>query len=208
MTERRGPSQICRKMHVLPNENRKTRMRRIALDVETTGITLNDGHRIIEIACLEIVSDGCQPLRFYTKLNPEREIDPSATAAHGYTRQLLNDAPLFTEVAPALLSFIKGAELVIHNAPFDIGFLNAELRQARLPSIDSVCDVTDTYLIARDLHPGQINNLNALCDRYGVPKGPKPTGAQQDVEKVAQIYLMMTGKSENVWAVPAKTAKG
>ena len=141
-------------------------MRQVVLDTETTGLDPKQGHRIIEVAAIELDGRKVSGRTFHRYINPEREIDEGAAAVHGLTLDRLQDEPKFIEIAPALLEFIAGAELIIHNAPFDMGFLNAELALAGLPKLDN--QVLDTLKVAKDLHPGKKNNLNALCDRYQI----------------------------------------
>ena len=170
-------------------------MRQIVLDTETTGLNVKDGHRIIEIACLEVVTGRYKPKRYHTRVNPQREIESGATKVHGFTSRDLVGAPVFSAVAADLLEFIDGAELLIHNAQFDVAFLDAELDRMGLRGIEAVCTFTDTLAIARQLHPGQNNSIDALCKRYGIAPNPQPSCVQQDVELVARIYLAMTGKT-------------
>ena len=145
-------------------------MRQIVLDVETTGLEASAGHRIVEIGCVELLNRRPTGQRFHRYLNPEREIDAGALAVHGIELARLLQAPKFADIAADLLAFVEGAELIIHNAPFDVGFLDAEL--ARLPgdtrTVTQLCRVLDTLALARSLHPGQRNSLDALCKRYSV----------------------------------------
>jgi DNA polymerase III subunit epsilon len=144
-------------------------MRQIVLDVETTGLEASAGHRIIEIGCVEILNRRPTGQRFHRFLNPEREIDAGAQAVHGIDLARLAQAPKFSEIAVELIAFIEGAELIIHNAPFDVGFLDAEFaRLSESRTIAQVCKVLDTLALARSLHPGQRNSLDALCKRYSV----------------------------------------
>ena len=166
-------------------------MRRVVLDTETTGLDPKQGHRIIEVAAIELDGRKVSSRTFHRYLNPEREIDEGAAAVHGLTLDRLQDEPKFAEVAPALLEFIAGAELIIHNAPFDIGFLNAELTLAGLPLLDN--SVIDTLKVAKELHPGKKNNLDALCDRYQIDNSHRTLhGALLDTELLAEVYLGMT----------------
>jgi DNA polymerase III subunit epsilon len=171
-------------------------MRQIVLDTETTGLETSAGHRIIEIGCVEILNRRPTGQKFHRYLNPEREIDAGALAVHGIDMSRLRTAPRFAEVADELLAFIAGAELIIHNAPFDVGFLDAEL--ARLPgdprSIANLCRVLDTLTLARKLHPGQRNSLDALCKRYSVDNTKRELhGALLDAGILVDVYLAMTG---------------
>ena len=145
-------------------------LRQIILDTETTGLSPNHGHRLIEIGCLEMVNRRMTKRRFHYYINPQRAIDEGAVKVHGITQEFLKDKPTFDVIAEELFSFLEGAELIIHNAPFDLSFLNAEfsrVNQSRVP-ITQFCSVIDTLVIARREHPGQQNTLDALCRRYGV----------------------------------------
>jgi DNA polymerase-3 subunit epsilon len=171
-------------------------MRQIVLDTETTGLDLSLGHRVIEIGCVELQNRRHTGRTFHRYLNPEREIDEGALAVHGISRAELDDQPLFGAVAHELMDFIGGAELVIHNAAFDVAFLDAEL--ARLPGetrqLAQVCQVLDTLSLARELHPGQRNSLDALCKRYDVDNSRRELhGALLDARILADVYLAMTG---------------
>jgi len=169
-------------------------MRQIVLDTETTGLDPKQGHRIIELAAIELCNRRVSERRFHRYLNPEREIDAGAAEVHGLTLERLQEEPKFAEIAPALLEFISGAELIIHNAPFDVGFLNKELELAGLPALGAHCpSIIDTLKLAKDLHPGKKNNLNALCDRYQVDNSHRTMhGALLDTELLAEVYLAMT----------------
>ena len=171
-------------------------MRQIVLDTETTGLEPELGHRIIEIGCVEIVNRRVSGRTFHRYLNPERAIDEGAMAVHGIKRADLDDKPKFAEVAEELIGFIADAELVIHNAAFDVAFLDAEL--ARLSgagrTVATLCRVLDTLALARSMHPGQRNNLDALCKRYGVDNSHRDLhGALLDAQILADVYLAMTG---------------
>jgi DNA polymerase-3 subunit epsilon len=171
-------------------------MRQIILDTETTGLEVSQGHRVIEIGCLELKDRRATGRTFHRYLCPDREVDPGALAVHGITNEFLATQPRFAEVAAEFLEFVEGAELVIHNAPFDVGFLDAEL--ARVPPLarrlGEVCQVLDTLLLARQLHPGQRNSLDALCKRYGVDNSRRDfPGALLDARILADVYLAMTG---------------
>lgn len=172
-------------------------MRKVVLDTETTGLDPRQGHRIIEVAAIEMQGRKVSKRTFHRYINPEREIDEGAAAVHGLTLDRLLDEPKFAEVAPALLEFIAGAELIIHNAPFDIGFLNAELALAELPPLSN--QVIDTLKVAKELHPGKKNNLNALCDRYQIDNSHRTLhGALLDTELLAEVYLAMTRGQESL----------
>ena len=170
-------------------------MRQIVLDTETTGLEPALGHRIIEIGCVELLSRRVTGRTFHRYLNPERDIDEGALAVHGISRDDLAGKPRFAEVADELLAFIDGCELIIHNAEFDIAFLDAELRLAgRVLAMAEVCRVLDTLALAREMHPGQRNNLDALCKRYNVDNSRRELhGALLDARILADVYLAMTG---------------
>ena len=170
-------------------------MRQIVLDTETTGLEPDQGHRIIEIGGVELVNRRRTGRTFHRYLNPERQIDAAAHDVHGISSDFLADKPLFSEVARELLDFIGDVELVIHNAAFDVGFLNYELSTAGHEGrVDDYCTVLDTLLMARRLHPGQRNSLDALCKRYGVDNSDRELhGALLDARILADVYLAMTG---------------
>jgi len=169
-------------------------MRQIVLDTETTGIDPKSGHRIVELACIELIDRKKTGRHFHRYTNPEREVDAGAAEVHGLTLGRLQGEPKFAEIAPALLEFISGAELIIHNAPFDVGFLNKELELAGLPALADHCPIIiDTLKLAKILHPGMKNNLNALCERYQIDYSNRTThGALLDTELLADVYLVMT----------------
>ena len=171
-------------------------MRQIVLDTETTGLEPSDGHRIIEIGCVELNERRPTGNNLHRYLQPDREIDPAAVAVHGITNEFLADKPRFADVADELIAYLRGAELIIHNAPFDVGFLNHELKRWRksAPSIEDICQVTDSLTMARALHPGQRNSLDALCKRYEVDNTHRELhGALLDAGILAEVYLAMTG---------------
>lgn len=176
-------------------------MRQVVLDTETTGLESGDGHRIIEVGAIEIVNRRLTGRTYHQYLNPEREIDAAAVEIHGITNAMLEDKPRFAEIAEQLLDFIDGSELIIHNAPFDVGFLNAELGKTvsqghALPivRIEECCTVLDTLKLARSLHPGQKNSLDALCKRYSIDNSHRVQhGALLDAEILVDVYLAMTG---------------
>jgi DNA polymerase-3 subunit epsilon len=170
--------------------------RQIVLDTETTGLEPGEGHRIIEIGCVEVVNRRLTGNTYHQYLQPDRVIDTGAIEVHGITNEFLADKPRFVDVAEEFMDFIRGAELIIHNAPFDVGFINAEL--ARLDGdwgkLDGYCTILDTLVMARRLHPGQKNNLDALCKRYEVDNSNRELhGALLDSEILADVYLAMTG---------------
>jgi DNA polymerase-3 subunit epsilon len=166
-------------------------MRKIALDTETTGLDPRQGHRIIELAAIELDGRKVSLRRFHRYLNPEREIDAGAVAIHGLTYERLQDEPRFSDIAAGFLEFIAGAELIIHNAPFDVGFLNHELELLGLPPLQNT--VTDTLKLAREMHPGKKNSLDALCSRYEIDNAHRSLhGALLDTELLAEVYFAMT----------------
>lgn len=170
--------------------------RQVILDTETTGISTADDHRIIEIGCVEMVNRKLTGKTFHQYINPEREIDAGAFEVHGISQEFLADKPVFADIAEDFIQFIAGAELIIHNAPFDVGFLDHEL--AKLPDesrrVKTLSTVLDTLKLARDKHPGQKNNLDALCKRYDVDNSNRELhGALLDAEILADVYLAMTG---------------
>jgi DNA polymerase-3 subunit epsilon len=169
-------------------------MRKIVLDTETTGLSPDDGHRIVELAAIEIIDSKITFRRYHRYINPEREIDAGAEAVHGLSLERLQNESKFAEVAPDLIEFISGAELIIHNAPFDVGFLNSEFEKDGLPPVESICKkVTDTLLMARKQNPGEKNSLDALCKRYGIDYSNRTShGALLDAELLAEVYLEMT----------------
>jgi len=175
-------------------------MRQVVLDTETTGLEVEQQHRIIEIGCVELLNRRLTGRRFHRYLNPERDIDEGALEVHGLTREQLAKEPTFAEVHAELLEFVRDAELIIHNAPFDVAFLNAELArlggEGERPSrrITDDCRVLDTLALARQMHPGQRNNLDALCRRYSVDNSHREYhGALLDARILAEVYLAMTG---------------
>jgi len=173
--------------------------RQIVLDTETTGLDPAQGHRVIEIGALEILNRRITGATFHQYLNPERDIDAGALAVHGLSREFLADKPRFADVSAEFLDFVRDAELVIHNAPFDIGFLNAELATLKDGPMKRYCAVLDTLKLAKQLHPGQKNNLDALCRRYFVDNtGRSYHGALLDAQLLAEVYLAMTRGQETL----------
>jgi DNA polymerase-3 subunit epsilon len=170
-------------------------MRQVVLDTETTGLEVDRQHRIIEIGCLELNNRRLTGRSFHRYVNPERDIEQGALAVHGLTREQLAKEPTFAEIHAELLDFVRDAELIIHNAPFDIAFLNAELaRLGGAPPITDLCTVLDTLALARQTHPGQRNSLDALCKRYSVDNSHREYhGALLDARLLAEVYLAMTG---------------
>ncbi len=174
--------------------------RLVVLDTETTGLEASQGHRIVEVAAVELMGRHLTGRHFQRYLNPERDIDPAAQEVHGLSREFLSDKPCFDEVADELLEFLRDATLVIHNAAFDIGFLDHELRRCVRPPLADVAGPTiDTLLMARDLHPGKRNSLDALCERYGIDNSRRTYhGALLDTELLAEVYLAMTRGQESL----------
>jgi len=170
-------------------------MRQIVLDTETTGIDPAEGHRIIEIGCVELMERQLTGRNYHVYINPDREVEAEAITVHGITNEFLADKPRFAEIADEFFEFIKGAELVIHNAAFDVGFMDSEF--ARLKPVRKTadhCGIVDSLAIARARHPGQKNNLDALCKRYGVDNSNRDLhGALLDAEILADVYLLLTG---------------
>ena len=171
-------------------------MRQIVLDTETTGLEVSLGHRVIEIGCVELINRRVTGNHWHFYINPEREIDSGAFEVHGISNDFLDDKPRFAELAQDFVDYVKGAELVIHNAAFDVGFLNYELSllEQSLSPLEDYCGVLDTLLLARQKHPGQKNNLDALCKRYGIDNSHRSLhGALLDARILADVYLVMTG---------------
>ena len=170
-------------------------MRQIVLDTETTGLEPQQGHRIIEIGCVELVDRRLTGANFHQYLQPDREIDPGAVEVHGITNEFLADKPRFTDVLEDLVGYLRGAELVIHNAAFDVSFLDHEFRLSGSSLlVNDICAVVDTLAMARRLHPGQRNSLDALCGRYAIDNTRREKhGALLDAEILAEVYLAMTG---------------
>ncbi|MCW8889500.1 MAG: DNA polymerase III subunit epsilon, partial [Sedimenticola sp.] len=170
--------------------------RQIVLDTETTGLEPSQGHRIIEIGCVEMVDRRLTGNNFHQYLQPDREIDQAAIEVHGITNEYLADKPRFGDLVDDFLAYVKGAELIIHNAPFDMGFLNHELilLERDYPQLETLTQVTDTLVMAKKMHPGQRNSLDALCKRYDINNSHRDLhGALLDAEILADVYLMMTG---------------
>ncbi len=175
-------------------------MRHIFLDTETTGLYANQGHRIIEIAAIEIVNRRPTNNSFHFYINPDREIDPAAQEVHGITLDFLQDKPRFTEIASDFLRFVKDSTLIIHNAPFDIGFINMELGLIEKPPVEEVVDsIIDTLKMAKDMRPGQRNSLDALCRFYNIDNSQRSLhGALLDAQLLAEVYLAMTRGQEDL----------
>ena len=169
-------------------------MRQIVLDTETTGLNPRTGDRVIEVGCVELHNRMLTGNNFHRYINPERDSEEGALAVHGLTTEFLRDKPKFAEIAEELREYIRGAEVIIHNAPFDLGFLNNEFKLLGLPSFtEHTASVIDTLVQAKELHPGKRNSLDALCDRYGVSNAHRKLhGALLDAELLADVYLSMT----------------
>lgn len=169
-------------------------MRQIVLDTETTGLEPQQGHKIIEIGCVEVVNRRLTGRHYHQYINPGREVEQGAMEVHGITNEFLADKPSFAAICDDFWEFIRGAQLVIHNAPFDVGFINHEFAQLGKPPLQGECEVLDTLALARQKHPGQKNNLDALCKRYGIDNSHRDLhGALLDAEILADVYLLMTG---------------
>lgn len=171
-------------------------MRQILLDTETTGLEPKQGHRIIEIGCVEMVNRRLTQNHYHQYIQPDRDIDSEAVEVHGITNQFLADKPRFVDVAEAFIEYVRGAELIIHNAPFDVGFINNEFRLmgTGLPPLEEICTITDSLQLARKQYPGQKNNLDALCRRLDIDNSSRTLhGALLDSEILAEVYLAMTG---------------
>ncbi|CAK0753260.1 DNA polymerase III subunit epsilon [Gammaproteobacteria bacterium] len=170
------------------------KLRQIVLDTETTGFKPEEGHRIIEIGCVELIDRKRTDRQWQTYLYPDRAIDPGAIGVHGITLQKLEGKPRFKEIADDLIEFLRGAEVLIHNAPFDVGFLNHELKNIGKEPIEKICKIIDTLTLARARHPGQKNTLDALCQRYQIDNSKRDLhGALLDAELLVKVYLAMTG---------------
>ncbi len=177
-------------------------MRQIVLDTETTGLSPEQGHRIIEIGCVELIDRKLTGQHYHQYLRPDREVEQAAIEVHGITNESLADMPEFSAIAADFIDYVRGAELIIHNADFDIGFLDCELdRMAGFEErMAQICPIVDTLSMARDKHPGQRNSLDALCLRYGVDNSQRELhGALRDAEILADVYLAMTGGQTSLW---------
>ena len=171
-------------------------MRQIVLDTETTGLEPKQGHRIIEIGCVEINNRRKTDRHYHQYLNPERDIEDGAFDVHGISNEFLADKPRFADIAQEFVDFIRDSELIIHNAPFDVGFINAELKKLgrQWGAVEDYCTVVDTLVMARDMHPGQKNSLDALCKRYDIDNSQRNLhGALLDAQILLDVYLVMTG---------------
>jgi len=181
-------------------------MRQIVLDTETTGINHEAGHRIIEIGCVELIDRKLTGNHYHVYLNPQREVEEGAFRVHGISTAFLQDKPLFKNQVDGFIDFIAGSELIIHNAVFDVGFINAELSLLKWSKrVKDYCSVVDTLVLARDKHPGQRNNLDALCKRYDIDNSNRQLhGALLDAEILASVYLAMTGGQGNLFDEPSE----
>ncbi|APF03029.1 TPA: DNA polymerase III subunit epsilon [Legionella pneumophila] len=176
-------------------------MRQIILDTETTGIGPEQGHRVIEIGCIELIDRKLTGNHFHVYLNPQREVDEGAFRVHGISTEFLQDKPLFQDIVTEFLQFVEGSELIIHNAPFDVGFLNSELNHLKWnKTLEDYCQILDTLVLAREKHPGQRNSLDALCKRYEIDHFNRELhGALLDAEILAYVYLAMTGGQSSLF---------
>jgi len=186
-------------------------MRQIVLDTETTGLNARAGDRVIEIGCVELMNRRLTGNNFHYYINPERDSEEGALAVHGLTTEFLSDKPKFAEIADEFRDYIAGAEVIIHNAPFDVGFLDEEFKRLNLPSFgDHVLNIIDSLAEAKNLHPGKRNSLDALCDRYGISNAHRTLhGALLDAELLAEVYLAMTRGQNSLTidlAAPAETS--
>jgi len=206
-----GHWSLVKKFAILTNDQRPTtkNMRQIVLDTETTGLEPSKGHRIIEIGCVEIVNRRITENTYHQFIQPDRDIDEGAFEVHGISTEFLADKPKFVDIVEDFMAFVNGAELVIHNAPFDVGFINHELAMLDpiWGKVDDHCQITDSLLMARKKHPGQKNNLDALCKRYEVNNSKRELhGALLDAELLAEVFLRMTGGQENLFQVQSSDA--
>ncbi len=176
-------------------------MRQVILDTETTGIGPEQGHRVIEIGCIELIDRKLTGKHFHIYLNPQREVDEGAFRVHGISTEFLQDKPLFQDIVTEFLQFVEGSELIIHNAPFDVGFLNSELNHLKWnKTLEDYCQILDTLVLAREKHPGQRNSLDALCKRYEIDHFNRELhGALLDAEILAYVYLAMTGGQSSLF---------
>ena len=175
--------------------------RQIVLDTETTGLNPQEGHRIIEIGCVELINRRFTRNNYHVYINPQRQIEAGALAVHGISNDFLQDKPTFADIAYDFLNFINGAQLLIHNAPFDVGFINAEFaRLGNLSALENYCAIFDTLAFAKTKHAGQRNSLDALCKRYNIDNSHRELhGALLDAEILADVYLLMTGGQNSLW---------
>ena len=186
-------------------------MRQIVLDTETTGLEPAEGHRIIEIGCVEVINRRLTGNNYHRYLQPDREIDDAAIEVHGITNEFLADKPRFNDVAQEFLEYIKGAELVIHNAAFDVGFMDYEFAKLGNTSVKTadICKITDTLAMAKKIFPGKRNNLDVLCERYGIDNSHRTLhGALLDAEILADVFLLMTGGQTSLQFSASGSASG
>lgn len=187
-------------------------MRQVVLDTETTGLEPERGHRVIEIGGVELIDRRLTGRRFHKYLHPDREIDAAAVEVHGITLDFLADKPRFPEIVAEFIEFVSGADLIIHNAPFDVAFINVELSRLAdppVPDIERVCGIIDTLAMARHRHPGQKNSLDALCRRYGVDNSSRDLhGALLDAEILADVFLMMSGGQTALFTAELESSSG
>jgi DNA polymerase III subunit epsilon len=184
--------------------------RQIVLDTETTGLSPEKGHRIIEIGCVEIINRRMTDNHYQVYINPEREIEHAAQEVHGISNEFLEDKPLFADIVEDFIQYVDGAELIIHNAPFDVGFINHEFKRLKsgIAKIDGACSIIDTLVMARERHPGQRNNLDALCKRYGVDNSKRDLhGALIDADLLARMYLAMTSGQDVLFSSSSDSEK-
>ena len=183
-------------------------IRQIILDTETTGIGPEQGHRVIEIGCVELIDRKLTGKHYHVYINPQRLVDEGAFRVHGISSEFLQDKPLFADIVSEFLQFVGGAELIIHNAPFDVGFLNSELQHVKWKKkLEDYCDIFDTLALAREKHPGQRNSLDALCKRYDVDNSNRQLhGALLDAEILAFVYLAMTGGQSSLFSEAESTS--
>jgi DNA polymerase-3 subunit epsilon len=176
-------------------------MRQIVLDTETTGLDPKQGHKIIEVGCVEMINRRLTGNNYHQYIQPDREIDEGAQSVHGISNDFLSDKPRFADVVKDFIEYIDGAELIIHNAPFDVGFLDSEFKQAgaEFGQVSTYCTVIDTLVMARKMRPGKKNNLDMLCKEYSVNNAHRDLhGALLDSELLAEVYLYMTGGQSNL----------
>ena len=185
-------------------------MRQIVLDTETTGLEPSQGHNVIEIGCVEMFKRRLTGNNYHQYVKPDRDSEEEAIRIHGITNEYLADKPKFRDITPQFLEYIRGAELIIHNAPFDLGFLNAELkRNGCTEKVEDICSIVDSLKLARRKHPGQKNNLDALCRRYGIDNSHRELhGALLDSQILADVYLMLTGGQTDLMLTEESEALG
>ncbi|MCH8080189.1 MAG: DNA polymerase III subunit epsilon [Proteobacteria bacterium] len=186
-------------------------MRQLVLDIETTGLEPKQGHRIIEIGCVELYHRRKTNNQYQQYLNPEREIEDGAYDVHGISNEFLADKPVFADAAQEFINFIRDSELIIHNAPFDVGFINAELKKLgpQWGEIEDYCTIVDTLVMAREMHPGQKNSLDALCKRYEIDNSQRDLhGALLDAQILVDVYLVMTGGQVDLLLHEEQTENG